>query len=141
MTDQKLKTYRNRLLKLDARLRGDEASLEEEARAQTGGASGGDLSNAPMHPADLGTAEYMQELDATLYENEDHLRAEVEAALERIDAGTYGTCERCGRPIAAQRLDALPYVRHCIECARAAEADLPTDLDAGRPSANRLDPG
>ena len=140
MTDQKLKTYRNRLLKLDARLRGDEATLEEEARAETGGASGGDLSNTPMHPADLGTAEYMQELDATLYENEDHLRTEVEAALGRIDAGTYGTCERCGRPIAAQRLDALPYVRHCIKCARAVESGVPTNLDAGRPAAAGLDP-
>ena len=42
----------------------------------------------------------------------------VEAALARIDAGTFGTCTRCGKPIASERLDALPWAEHCIECAR-----------------------
>ncbi|MCQ4121173.1 TraR/DksA family transcriptional regulator [Rhodococcus tibetensis] len=41
---------------------------------------------------------------------------ELTAALARLDAGTYGTCIRCGRPIAEVRLDALPAVRTCIEC-------------------------
>src|SRR5690242_1102040 len=43
--------------------------------------------------------------------------AEVDEALRRIDAGTYGRCERCGRPIAAARLEARPFARHCIACA------------------------
>ena len=43
---------------------------------------------------------------------------EVEAALARIDAGTYGTCERCGRPVGEARLDARPEARWCIDCAR-----------------------
>ena len=43
--------------------------------------------------------------------------AEVDAALSRVDSGTYGTCERCGRPIAPERLDALPATRWCIGCA------------------------
>jgi RNA polymerase-binding transcription factor DksA len=43
--------------------------------------------------------------------------AEVNAALSRVDSGTYGTCERCGRPIAPERLDALPATRRCIDCA------------------------
>jgi RNA polymerase-binding protein DksA len=42
----------------------------------------------------------------------------VEAALARIDAGTFGKCTRCGKPIAPERLDALPWAEHCIECAR-----------------------
>lgn len=43
--------------------------------------------------------------------------AEVEAALARVDDGTYGACEECGRPIGAARLDALPATRTCIDCA------------------------
>jgi RNA polymerase-binding transcription factor DksA len=45
----------------------------------------------------------------------------VEAALARLDAGTYGTCLRCGRPIAPGRLEALPWVAHCIECQTAID--------------------
>lgn len=46
-----------------------------------------------------------------------HHVAEVDAALARVDAGTYGTCERCGSPIGAARLEALPAARLCIRCA------------------------
>lgn len=42
---------------------------------------------------------------------------EIRAALERIEGGTYGTCVTCGDPIAARRLEVLPYTSHCIECA------------------------
>ncbi|MFC5730414.1 TraR/DksA family transcriptional regulator [Nocardioides vastitatis] len=45
--------------------------------------------------------------------------AEVDAAAERLDAGTYGTCERCGEPIATGRLEARPVARTCIRCAGA----------------------
>ncbi|MDQ0363751.1 TraR/DksA family transcriptional regulator [Catenuloplanes indicus] len=43
--------------------------------------------------------------------------AEVDDALRRVDAGSYGVCERCGRPIAAERLAARPFARFCISCA------------------------
>ena len=43
--------------------------------------------------------------------------AEVDDALGRVAAGTYGTCERCGQPIARDRLAARPFARHCITCA------------------------
>ena len=45
----------------------------------------------------------------------DHL-AEIDAAVARLDAGVYGVCETCGRPIAADRLEARPVARTCIEC-------------------------
>jgi DnaK suppressor protein len=44
-----------------------------------------------------------------------HLQA-VDAALDRLDDGSFGRCVRCGRPIAPERLDALPWAAHCIEC-------------------------
>jgi len=46
--------------------------------------------------------------------------AEVEHALEKLELGTYGTCEKCGRPISPARLEAMPAVNRCIECAAAS---------------------
>jgi len=46
--------------------------------------------------------------------------AEVDAAIQRLDGGTYGICERCGQPIARARLEARPAARTCISCASAA---------------------
>ncbi|QDV32426.1 TraR/DksA family transcriptional regulator [Tautonia plasticadhaerens] len=139
MTPRQTERFRNRLLELAARLRGDLDSLEDEVRTGTGGPSGGNLSDTPMHLADLGTAESMQEIDATLYENEEHLDAEVADALGRIERGTFGRCERCDAVIRAERLDALPYTRYCLSCAERVEAGHPTNLDAGRPEGG-LDP-
>jgi DnaK suppressor protein len=61
---------------------------------------------------------FEQQRDLALREkNEQHLE-QVEAALARLDAGTYGRCVRCGEPIAAERLEALPWAAHCIGCQR-----------------------
>lgn len=61
---------------------------------------------------------FEQQRDLALREkNEGHLEA-VEAAIARLDAGTFGTCIRCGRPIAPERLEALPWAAHCIDCQR-----------------------
>jgi RNA polymerase-binding protein DksA len=61
---------------------------------------------------------FEQQRDLALRDrNQVHLEA-VEAALARLDAGTFGTCIRCGRPIAPERLEALPWAAHCIDCQR-----------------------
>ena len=61
---------------------------------------------------------FEQQRDLALRErNEEHL-AQVEAALRRIDDGTFGTCTNCGRPIAPERLEAIPWAAHCIDCQR-----------------------
>ena len=48
---------------------------------------------------------------------------EIRSALDRIDEGSYGRCERCEEPIPAKRLDALPWARMCVTCQSATEAD------------------
>ena len=73
------------------------------------------------HIADSATETYMRELDNGLEENAEHLLAEIEAALGRIDDGTYGLCVNCGKPIAEERLEALPYATLCIDDKRAQE--------------------
>ena len=60
-------------------------------------------------------------IDDTLEENSEQLLAEVNAALERIDEGSYGTCAACGREIAPERLEARPWASLCIDDARKAE--------------------
>jgi DnaK suppressor protein len=58
------------------------------------------------------------QVEALVRQARAHL-VEVDAALGRVEAGTYGTCERCGRPIAAARLEARPVARTCVACAAA----------------------
>jgi DnaK suppressor protein len=82
----------------------------------------GDLSSGPGdHLADSATETFMRELDNGLEENAEHLLAAIDAALERIENGTYGTCVVCGRPIGEERLEALPYAALCIDDARKLE--------------------
>jgi RNA polymerase-binding protein DksA len=62
---------------------------------------------------------FEQQRDLALRERAEQHLAEVDAALARIDAGTYGRCVGCGREIAPERLEALPWASHCIDCQRA----------------------
>jgi RNA polymerase-binding protein DksA len=73
------------------------------------------------HLADTATETYDRELDYTLEENSEHVLAEIDAALKRIAEGTYGTCTNCDRPIAVERLEALPWATLCIDCQRHRE--------------------
>ena len=73
------------------------------------------------HLADTATETYDRELDYTLEENSGHVLGEIEAALKRIEEGTYGTCTNCDRPIAVERLEALPWATLCIDCQRDRE--------------------
>ncbi len=73
------------------------------------------------HIADSATATLDREVDFTLEENAEQVLHAIDAALERIEAGTYGLCTRCGKPIATERLEALPYATLCIEDKRLEE--------------------
>ncbi len=116
-----LETFRKSLLTLSARLRGDLDQMTDEALRRTQSETSGNLSNVPLHMADLGTENYDQEFTLGLIENEQETLQLVQSALKRIDAGTFGLCDECGEPIAKPRLQALPYTKHCIQCARKLE--------------------
>jgi DnaK suppressor protein len=72
------------------------------------------------HLGDTATVTYDRTLDYTLEENSERVLAEIDAALKRIDDGTYGTCTACGRPIGEERLEAYPWAALCIDDARRA---------------------
>ena len=73
------------------------------------------------HMADSATETYDREVELTLEDSLGQRLGEIEAAFQRLDAGTYGRCLRCGRQIGAERLEAIPYVRLCIDCKRLEE--------------------
>jgi len=73
------------------------------------------------HPGDMATATLDREIDYTLEENSERLLSAIDAALVRIEDGTFGICRTCGRPIDPARLEALPYTTQCIDCKRREE--------------------
>jgi RNA polymerase-binding protein DksA len=107
-----LEAERTRLLDAVAFLERENAgSLVEERGELTGR---GDNN----HLADMATATYDRELDEGLGDGAQYTLDEIEAALGRIEDGTYGVCEVCGKPIGAERLTAIPWTRLCIDDAR-----------------------
>src|SRR5436305_8317346 len=94
MTRNELDEYRRQLSDLRDRLDGDVSHLTDEALHQADDV-GGNLSNVPLHMADLGTDNYERDNTLHLLANEEQLLAEIRAALDRIDRGTFGRCEEC----------------------------------------------
>jgi RNA polymerase-binding transcription factor DksA len=117
-----IEKYRRRLLQLIQR-HSDGVARQGDALHGLGGESGGGLSNAPLHLADLGNAHHEEEVDMALMETEERLLAECNAALDRVNAGTFGLCQRCCERIPTSRLDAFPQARYCLDCSRAAEKE------------------
>ena len=76
----------------------------------------------PQHLADLGTETFEQDRDLELAERASVEISEIDEALERLKAGTYGTCESCEKPIPPERLSALPYASLCARCKAEQEA-------------------
>lgn len=111
MSPDKLSEYQQRLLSLREQLREDiQASIEAIAEE--------------VQPPGEDTKEPSEGLDKELVleQNDEALYQAVNAALQRIEEGTYGRCVACGKEIPAERLDALPYTAYCIECEQQQES-------------------
>ena len=108
--------YRRRLEDEKARLFHAVGFLEKENPGsisdELGELAEGGVDN---HLGDTASALFDRELDEGLEESARDTLVEIEAALVRIDDGTYGICERCGKPIGADRLSAIPWARLCID--------------------------
>lgn len=75
----------------------------------------GELSGYDNHPADIGTELFERGKDSALEENKEHTISLINDALDKIDLGTYGLCEKCKKEIPLERLEALPYAKYCVE--------------------------
>ena len=78
-----------------------------------------ELSSFDQHHGDIGTETFEREKDFSLLEQLEAEIGDLDAALRKVDEGTYGICEICGREIDAERLEAMPGTRTCIEHAGA----------------------
>lgn len=103
---ERLRAMRDRMV---AEVNSVVESIREDLNPQ------GTVSNAPVHLADAAPENI--ESDIATIEAERDLMEQVQAALRRIDDGTYGVCESCGGEVGRERIEALPYAAHCVECA------------------------
>lgn len=114
----RLEEERSRL----ARLRAD--FVDQGLTSESENDSLGELSSVDQHQADVGTETFHREADLSILEQVQAELAEVEHALHRLDDGSYGTCEACGRPIDEGRLEAVPAARFCLEDQARAEREV-----------------
>ncbi len=110
MSDSDSEDTRRRLLAERERLE----SVRQGVRAE-GGDESAELSHYDQHPADLGSDTFEREKDQSILEELEHDLAEIEAALQRVDEGTYGIDEVTGDPIDPERLDAFPTARTNVD--------------------------
>ncbi len=118
LTPQELDAFRKELQGLVERVKGKVSELEAEALRPASGPAG-NPDEVPAHEADPSVRMAEESVALTILGSEETVLAEATAALARLDAGTFGRCEKCGQAITKTRLKAVPYARHCIPCATA----------------------
>ena len=85
--------------------------------------AGNELSSFDQHPGDSGTETFEMEKNVALLDQVEDELLELGGAFQRLDRGTYGTCQACGRPIGDERLEAMPATRFCVEDQAKAERE------------------
>jgi RNA polymerase-binding protein DksA len=122
MNGEKLKQFRDQLLRMRERVGGEVnhvvQAIQEEVNINS------NLSSAPVHLADVASGGV--DADVEVLHTERSIWEQVSDALTRIDEGSFGECEHCGRPISEERLKALPYTPFCVECARSGAEPVGT---------------
>jgi RNA polymerase-binding protein DksA len=115
---ERLQNERARLLDLrsHAEIGGSGETSQQESLS--------DLSSVDQHPADQGTETFEREQSISLLEQLDAQLADIDRAMQRIEAGEYGKCEACGRPIGEERLEARPAARYCLEDQTRLEREI-----------------
>lgn len=131
LKQEKLGWFLERLQDDKERLVEEISGLEETGLGDTMSYSVGELSVYDNHPADIGDELFERSKDVALRDNAHVLLEEVEAALAKIDNGTYGICDSCGKDISIERLEALPSAALCIECQHLSDdsREMPRPLE------------
>jgi RNA polymerase-binding transcription factor len=117
-TSKELDELRTALLREQHELRAQLAELEESTFSTPQSDVSGEMSFDEEY-ADSGTATFERERDLSLENNIRDLLEKIDKALVRLENGSFGICERCGKPIEKARLKALPYANLCIKDAQA----------------------
>ncbi len=120
LTAKQLEQYKNLLLEKRQELLGDVSCMEKTVFQGSG-----EISNMPVHMADIGTDSYEQEFSLGLMAEGKKILVEIDRALLRIEDGSYGICEGLGVPIEKNRLEAIPWTRYSLEYAQKKEKGQP----------------
>ena len=120
LTPAEIRKFKAMLLNKLTEILGNVTIMESEALHR----DRSDLSNMPIHMADLGTDSYEIDNIIGLVDSERKILVEVNDSLSRIEDGTYGICEGRGEPIGKQRLKAIPWAKYCVACATLLEKGL-----------------
>jgi RNA polymerase-binding transcription factor DksA len=115
LTEHDRMNYRSQLAKLVNRVARETVELKQEGTQPEEMAAIG--TDAVPQQTDRAAREAEEEVARAILASEVQILVEARAALDRLDAGTFGTCERCKKPIPRVRLEAVPYARWCISCA------------------------
>jgi len=110
---RKIESFKKMLLQIKSQINGDIRSMANESEGDQ--SDKGDLSGHAMHMADVATDMYDREFNLSLASNDREILQKVDAALNRIEKGTYGFCLKSGKRIPEQRLKALPYAEYSLE--------------------------
>jgi RNA polymerase-binding protein DksA len=116
MTKPDFTLHREMLLALRARLRGDMTQMEDNALNKDH-----DNTSTPDDMAELGTGNFDQDLTLSLLGGEKDAIDQIDGALKRIEDGSFGQCQECGKTIPQPRLEAIPYAALCVQCASREE--------------------
>ena len=117
LSKEQLDHYRGLLVEKMQEILGDVNAMEEAAFQ-----GGGEMSNMPVHLADIGTDSYDQEFNLNLVAEERKTLLDIQKALGRIEDGSFGICEGLGIPIETNRLEAIPWTRYSLEYAQMLES-------------------
>ena len=107
--------YRTALLEERGRIESAIRYLHDETDGAERDEAANELSTADNHLGDRASETFDRELDYTLEDNAEHVLQRIDRALGRIEDGSYGTCERCGKQIPEERLAARPWATLCID--------------------------
>jgi len=121
MTDLDSSQYRARLVEEQERLVHADDFLHRENPGSIADELGDIVTAGDGNLGDTATATYDRELDESLGEGAQQTLRDIDDALRKIDDGTYGACEACGKPIGEDRLAAIPWARLCIDDQRKAD--------------------
>jgi len=119
MKKEDIKVYKQRLLELRRRLRGDVTAMADVAL----GNESSEPTSMPIHMAELGSDNFEQEFTLSLLATEEGTLKLIKDALARIENGCFAVCTNCSGKISKTRLNAIPYAPLCYQCAETGEHD------------------
>ena len=114
-SSQDVAKFRELLLTERSRLEAELREIESRTARVTGSERASEMSGYEDHPADIASETFEREKDLAIGESVESLLNQVITALEKVDRGTYGVCDACGRPIKKARLEALPFATLCLD--------------------------